>query len=424
MSGNFAPSRRQVKMYWPIVLILIMAVIVTFVIIYTKVPSPPLFVYYFGETNTLSTVSNNSLSPQVTSSGKDTYIVKTEKGRGGVDISIEKIINNNTLPSPAISIGNASANSTNPKVAAAGNNVYAVWSNTNGTTNADPDIFFSSSSDNARTFDEPINLSNSNGNSTNPEIAASGNNVYVVWSDTNGAEGGKEDIFFSSSSDNGVSFGKPINLSDNERNSTNPKVAASGNNVYVVWADSREGTGTPDNVNLNLKTSADNGIHFSDRKTIKRDVDKETHLPQIATSDENVYIVLADKDSKEGKPDNFQVILSASEDNGTQFSDKKSLKKDIDSKTHLPRVTAFGNNVYVVWSEINDAIGGNRDIFISSSRDNARTFDEPINLSNDSTNSTRPVISASGSNIYVFWDDSSSAKNEIKYKQIKLVSLE
>ena len=189
-------------MYWPIVLILIMAIIVTFVIIYTKVSSPPLFVYYFGETNTLSTGSNNSFSPQIASSGKDTYIVKTEKDRGSGDISMEKIVNNNTLPSPAISIGNASANSTNPEVAAAGNNVYVVWSDTNGTKGADADIFFSSSSDNEEHLIEPINLSNSIGNSTNPEVAASGNNVYVVWSDTNGAKGGKEDIFFSSSSDN------------------------------------------------------------------------------------------------------------------------------------------------------------------------------------------------------------------------------
>ena len=401
-----------------------MAIIVTLVIIYTKVSSPPLFVYYFGETNTLSTGSNNSFSPQIASSGKDTYIVKTEKDRGSGDISMEKIVNNNTLPSPAISIGNASANSTNPEVAAAGNNVYVVWSDTNGTKDADPDIFFSSSSDNARTFDEPINLSNSIGNSTNPEVAASGDNVYVVWSDTNGAKGGNGDIFFSSSSDNARSFGEPINLSDNERNSTNPEVAASGDNVYVVWADSREETGTPDNVNLNLKTSADNGIHFGDRKIIKRDVDKETHLPQIAASDENVYIALADKDAKEGKPDNFQVILRTSKDNGTEFSNKKSLKKDIDSKTLLPHVAAFGNNVYVVWSDTNGANGGNGDIFFSSSRDNARSFGEPINLSNNSANSTNPEVSASGSNIYVFWADFSSAKNEIKYKQIKLVAME
>ena len=218
-----------------------MAIIVTFVIIFTKVSSPPLFVYYFGETNTLTTGSNNSFSSQIASSDKDTYIVKTEtqKDRGSGDISMEKIVNNNTntLPSPAVSIGNASANSTNPEVAAAGNNVYVVWSDTNGTKGADADIFFSSSSDNGRSFDQPINLSNNIGNSTNPEVAASRDNVYVVWSDTNGAIGGNVDIFFSSSRDRAGSFGEPINLSDNSQNSTNPQVSASGSNIYVFWDD-------------------------------------------------------------------------------------------------------------------------------------------------------------------------------------------
>ena len=82
MKGNFTGCVRQIKVYWPILLILIMAVIVTLVIIYTKVSSQPLLVYYFGETNTLGTGSNNSFSPQIASSGEGTYIVNTERSRG------------------------------------------------------------------------------------------------------------------------------------------------------------------------------------------------------------------------------------------------------------------------------------------------------------------------------------------------------
>ena len=55
-----------------------------------------------------------------------------------------------------------------------GNNVYVVWSDTNGVKGEDREIFFSPSDDNATTFDNPINLSNNIGNSTNPEVAASG----------------------------------------------------------------------------------------------------------------------------------------------------------------------------------------------------------------------------------------------------------
>jgi pterin-4a-carbinolamine dehydratase len=418
---HFAASTSLIKRYWPIVLILIMVVIVTLAIIYTKVYSSPLLVYYFEETKTLGTVFNYSASPQIASAGKDTYIVNIEKSGGKGNISIEKINYNTTASS--IIIGNASANSTNAEVAASGDNVYAVWSDTNSTKGGNGDIFLSSSRDKAASFGEPINLSNNEGNSTNPEVTASGDHVYVVWSDTNDAKGGVGDIFFSASRDNAVSFGEPINLSDNERNSTNPEVAASGKNVYVVWADSRDETETPNNVNLNLKTSSDNGMHFGERKIVKRDVDKEKHLPRITASDGNVYITLADKDAKEGNPDNFQVILRTSTDNGTEFSNKKSLKKDIDSKTHLPHLSAFGSNVYVVWSDTNEAIGGSEDIFFSSSHDNARSFDEPINISNNVANSTNPEISAVENSVNIFWVDHSSGKDEIKYKQIRLAAM-
>jgi hypothetical protein len=283
-------------------------------------------------------------------------------------------------------------------------------------------IFYSSSRDKGKTFDESINLSNNKPNSTNPEVAVSGDNVYVVWADSNGTKG-NADIFFRSSRDKGKSFDEPINLSNNKPNSTNPEVAASGDNVYVVWADSTSKTETPDNVNLILKTSTDNGTHFTDKNTIKKDIDKKTHLPQIAASGDNVYVVLADKDPKEGLPNNFRVILKTSTDNGTHFTNRKSINKDIDKKTLLPQIAAFGDTVYVVWSDSNGTKGGNGNIFFSSSRDKGKSFDEPVNLSNNSGNSTNPEVAASGSNTYVLWSDSSPEKKVIKYKHINSVIL-
>jgi hypothetical protein len=368
LKANGAGSLRQIKMYWPLVLILMMAIIVSFIIIYTKVSSPPLFVYYFGETNTLGNSSNGPFSPQIATSGNDTYIVWSNKDSGKGDINMEKISSNNGRPAIAVTI------------------------------------------------------SNNSGNSTIPEVSTSGDNVYVVWSDNYDTKGGNADIFFSSSRDKGSSFGDPINLSKNNPNSTNPEVAASVDNVYVVWADgtSKE---TVDNVNLILKTSADNGTHFTDKETIKKDIDKKTHLPQIAASGDNVYVVVADKDPKEGQPDNYRVILKTSTDNGTDFTNRKSINKDIDKKTHLPQIAASGDNVYVVWSDNNGTRGGNQDIFFSSSRDKGRSFDDPINLSNDKANSIKPKVSASGNNIYVLWSDYSSQSEEVKYKHINLVLL-
>ena len=87
-----------------------------------------------------------------------------------------------------------------------------------------------------RALVHPINLSNNTGDSRDPQIAASGNNVYVTWEDDD-TPAGNNDIFFRASNNNGTSFGPPINLSNNTGFSFDPQIAASGNNVYVTWED-------------------------------------------------------------------------------------------------------------------------------------------------------------------------------------------
>ena len=81
------------------------------------------------------------------------------------------------------------------------------------------EIFFAASNDNGQTFNT-LNISNSAGSSAQPQIALSGNNVYVTWLD---ASPGNADIFVIS---NDRPFGTPINLSNNPGFSTTPQIAA------------------------------------------------------------------------------------------------------------------------------------------------------------------------------------------------------
>jgi hypothetical protein len=420
LNANAERDLRKIKKYWPLVLILIIAIIVSFIIIYIKVSSPPLFVYYFGVTNTLGNSSSISFSPQISTSGNNMYVAWSNSGPGNGAINVEKISGNNGKATTVINLPNNSSNSTYPHVAASGDNLYVVYADNNGTQGGKGDIFFSSSRDQGKNFDEPINLSNNGGNSTDPRLAAFGNNVYVAWADS--GKGGNADIFFSSSRDQGRNFDEPINLSNNNPNSTNPEVAASGHNVGVVYVEDASKRETPDNVRFIIKTSTDNGTHFTTKKFEKKGIDKNTHLPQIAASGDNVYFDLADKDAKEGQPDNIRFIIKTSTDNGTEFINSKGIKNDIDKSTPLPQIAASGDNLYAVW--VDNEKGGKGDIFFSSSRDEGKTFNEPINLSNNGANFTNPEVSASGSNAYVLWSDSSSEKNVIKYKHIKIVTLD
>jgi hypothetical protein len=96
-------------------------------------------------------------------------------------------------------------------IATSGNNVYVAWpSNQTGHL----EIVFRASSDNGQTFTDKVNLSNTpNIDSIDPEIAASGNHVFISWWEDYG--NGTRVPFFKASNDNGLTFGSVLSLSDN-----------------------------------------------------------------------------------------------------------------------------------------------------------------------------------------------------------------
>lgn len=122
-----------------------------------------------------------------------------------------------------------------PKLVASGNNLYAVWLDD---SLGRRDIYFRKSEDSGCNFGPVIDISNQNGGSTDPQIASSGNNVYLVWEHTPGNNGA---VFFSRSTNAGASFEGPRNIGNNTGFSGFPQIAVSGNHVYLVWHDSTKG---------------------------------------------------------------------------------------------------------------------------------------------------------------------------------------
>jgi type II secretory pathway pseudopilin PulG len=86
-------------------------------------------------------------------------------------------------------------------------------------------------------------------------IATSDNNVYVTWW-TN--KTGNDEVMFRASTDNGVTFGDKMNLSNTtEADSDDAEIAASGNSVYVTWWERNDTSDTPV-----ARVSNDNGATF------------------------------------------------------------------------------------------------------------------------------------------------------------------
>jgi hypothetical protein len=127
-------------------------------------------------------------------------------------LTVASATSNTTIPA---TVSNVSSSQIAPillvPMATSGNNVYVVWpSNLTGHL----EIFFRASSDNGQTFVDKVNLSNTpNVDSIDPQIATSGNHVYISWWEDYG--NGTRVPFFKASDDNGLTFESVLSLSDN-----------------------------------------------------------------------------------------------------------------------------------------------------------------------------------------------------------------
>ena len=74
--------------------------------------------------------------------------------------------------------------------------------------------------------------------STLSDIVFSGDTVCVIWQDER-TQNGRYSIYYSESTDSGLSWSEEFRLDPDELESRNPAVATSNGKVYVIWADDR-----------------------------------------------------------------------------------------------------------------------------------------------------------------------------------------
>ena len=290
-----------------------------------------------------------------------------------------------------INISNSFGESILPQIAVSGNDVYVLW-NDNATGKFG--IFLTKSTDGGTNFGTRVNISRDIGSSGSPQFAVSGNNVYVVWQ---AQATGKYQILFAKSTDGGATFSMPVNISNNSGDSGFPKILVSENNIYVIWAF----TVTNTDFDVLFSKSTDGGATFSTPVNLSNTV-RDTGLPQMTVSGNNIYIIWENN----GRG-NFDVFVAKSTDSGNTFSSPVNVSKNPKS-SGAPQIVASGNDVYVAWM---DDTPGNYDVFVAKSTDNASTFGTPVNVSNNTSDSGYEQIALSENNLYVVWTDTISNSN-------------
>jgi hypothetical protein len=369
----------------------------------------------FNSIENLSSNVGRSDNPQIAAIGDNVYVVWADNSSGRDQIYFKRSSDKGNFFYPTEDLSNSNGSSTNPQITAIGNSVYIVWSDT---TTGNGDIYFKSSTDNGTSFASLKNLSrNLNGSAHSQQVEATGNNVYVVWRDETPERGG---IRFRASNDNGNNFSITRVLSQkNDVNANSPQLAASENTVYIVWEDnSRSGNGSSKNFDLLFRVSTNGGSNFTNTKVLTKNPG-DSFDPQTAISGENMYAVWEDNTAGEGISLNWEVRFRGTLYNGANTTETKILSENIGQVADFPQIAASETELYVVWSDLYiRTYPGIFDIFFIVSNDQGRNFSHAVNLSNNQGNSILPRIATSQDNGYIAWSDTTTGNGDIYFRSV------
>jgi len=358
----------------------------------------------FSTPKSLSNTSGFSFSPRIAlDANGGINVVWEDDSPGNLDVFFSRSTDGgNTFANPQ-DLSNDASDSGSPMVATdPSGNIYVVWENDSGVLG----VFFARSSDGGATFTAPVALSTNTGGSMSPQIAVDVNgDVNVVWEDDSG---NSSDISFSRSADHGATFSAPKSLSLGVGNSTSAAIAVDLNgNINVAWEND-----SPGNFDLFFSRSTDGGLNFSTPKNLSNSAGLSRTVQMALDGGGNINVVWAENTPPNSSTD---IFFTRSANGGASFSAPRNLSSNAGFSAN-PSVTVDpGGNINAVWE---DSTPGNRDIFFSQSLDAGATFSAAQNLSNDTGLSSVPLILADGKgNLNVLWQDATPGVSQIFYSR-------
>jgi len=282
--------------------------------------------------------------------------------------------------------------------------VYVSYhDNSNGTTQA-----YLISSKKKTKFRAPLNLTPHNGGAFAPRVALdSSETVNIVWGDT---KDGAAKVLFVRSTDLGLSFNEPLDVSRSAGAAFDPEIAIdSGDSINVAWQDTAPGASV-----IMFSRSTDGGLTFSDPKQVSTGTGSATEAA-IAT-DRAGRISIVWVDDSEGRA---AAYYARSTDGGASFSDPVNVSDFPNGDIHKPVVVAFQNTVYVAFQN-GDLFGEeeikNRQVYLAQSVDGGVSFEEPeqVSTANNSkgrAHSPAMVVDSRGT-LHLVWIDASVVGND------------
>jgi len=217
-------------------------------------------VYGWGVTTRLTWNIGNSLYPDMAVDSSDViHIVWADYSPGNYEIYYKKSTDHgNSWSAPQRLTWNSGLSDTPKIVIDWLGSLHVVWSDSSFSSY---EILYKSSADSGNTWGAVKRLTYTSVNSRNPDIERDLNNIYVVWDQPKSSY---NQILFKKSTDYGVTWLAPQNLTFTNRNSYVPVMVRDANSdIHVVWHEDMSG-----NIEIIHKKSTDNGNTWSAPKRL------------------------------------------------------------------------------------------------------------------------------------------------------------
>jgi hypothetical protein len=235
-------------------------------------------------------------------------------------------------------------------------------------------------------------------------------------------------------------FTRPVNLSNNLKDSVYAQIASEDDSVFVVWEENdqkpqekqqeqKNSSLFKNNNNYNtrnydilLMKSVDGGVTFDKEINLSNNPGFSEH-PQIAVSGGIVHVAWLDNSHSIGK----DILYRKSTDGGKTFGEIINLSNGTNSSSSngaasdYLEIAAEEKNVYAVWKETksqitdSDNLSNNASadttlkkstssIILRASSDGGNNFREPLVLSNDAFKSYPKIAASENGGVYVVWN--------------------
>lgn len=292
-------------------------------------------------------------------------------------------------------------------IATRNNQVDVVWV---GSLTATDAVLYKKSPDGGISWEEEILLSEMFTFSSSPTIAVDGNKIHTVWSQK--VNDYNTEIFYNHSSDGGASWAGPVRLTNSNLDSQRPTLAVEGQNIYIIWEDSRDYPPNGNYLELYFKKSTDGGANWSNDLRLTTPDQEKPGFPSVAVWGETIHLAYSKTPINIGQ----EIYYMRSDNQGGSWSDPVRLSFNNQAGVgRYPTTAANGDNVFVFWSDTRDD-NGYYELYFARSQDGGQTWGNESRLTFAGDDSYGPNVAVSGENLHLTWNEHRDGNWEIYYK--------